>query len=125
MSEQYCMDRHDNKICLLANCKYNNILKGDFKELLGKLDAICFNYKHVDYLYTLFKYRFSGEIVVKSGQLFDIVQRAVHFNQTIRKLARKPSIAENRRLSKKYKKIEFLPKNKIDGNQWISFCTQS
>ena len=38
------------------------------------MDAFCFNYKHSDSLYTLFKYRFSGKIAIKSGQLFDIVQ---------------------------------------------------
>ena len=53
---------------------------GEIKELLQKLDAFCFNYKHVDFLYIRLKYRSSGKIVVKSGQLFDTVQRVVHFN---------------------------------------------
>ena len=48
--------------------------------MLQKKDAFCFNYQHVDYLYTFFKYRFSGKIVVKIGQLFGNVQRAVHYN---------------------------------------------
>ena len=58
----------------------------------------------MDYLYTLFKYRFSGKIVVKSGQLFDNLQRAVHFNQQNRGVDRMPSIAKKRLLRKRYRK---------------------
>ena len=35
------------------------------------MDAFCFNYQHLDCLYTLFKYRFGVKIVIKSGQHFD------------------------------------------------------
>ena len=76
----------------------------NIKKLLQKLDAFCFNYQHEDCLYTLFKYRFSGNIVVKSGQLFDNVQRAVHFNHQNKELDRMPGIAKTRLLRKKYKK---------------------
>ena len=75
--------------------------------MLKKLDAICFNYQHVDCLYTLFKLRFSGKIVVKSRQLFDNLQRAVHFNQQNRGVEKMPSIAKKRLLRKKYKKHLF------------------
>ena len=44
------------------------------------LDTFCFTYQQVDCLYTLFKYRFSGKVFAKSGQVFDNVQRAVDFN---------------------------------------------
>ena len=88
----------------LPSCRQHNILLGNIKDLLQKLDAFCFNYQHVDCLYTLFKYRFSGKIVVKSGQLFDNLQRAVHFNQQNRGVDRMPSIAKKRHLRKKYKK---------------------
>ena len=54
-------------------------------------------------VYTV-KYRFSGKIVVKTGQLFDNLQRAVHFNQQNRGADRMPSIAKKRLLRKKYKK---------------------
>ena len=76
----------------------------NFKDLLQKLDAFCFNYQHVDCLYTLFKYRFSGKIVVKSGQPFDNVERAALFNHQHRGVDRMPSIAKNRLSRKKYKK---------------------
>ena len=88
----------------LPNCRYHVILIGNIKELLQKLDAFCFNYQHVDCLYTLFMYRFSGKIVVKSEQLFDYLHRAVHFNRQNRGVERMPSIAKKRLLRKKYKK---------------------
>ena len=91
-------------MCFLPNCRYHIILIGNLKELLQKLDAFCFNYQHVDCLYTRFKYRSSGKIVLKSGQLFDNLQRAVHFNQQNRRVDRMPSIAKKRLLRKKYKK---------------------
>ena len=104
LSKEYCIARHDDKMCFLPNCRYHIILIGNIKDLLQKLDAFCFNYQHVDCLYTLFKYRFSGKIVVKSGQLFDKLQGAVHFNQQNRGVDRMPSIAKKRLLRKKYKK---------------------
>ena len=104
VGKEYCFAGHDDKMCFLPNCRYHIILLGNIKELLQKLDAFCFNYQHVDCLYTLFKYRFNGKIVIKSGQLFDYLQRAVHFNQRNRGVERMPSIAKNRLLRKKYKK---------------------
>ena len=104
VSKEYCIAGHDGKICFLPNCRYHNILIGNIKELLQKLDAFCFNYQHVDCLYTLFKYRFNGKIVIKSGQFFDYLQRAVHFNQQNRRVERMPSIAKMRPLRKKHKK---------------------
>ena len=91
-------------MCFVPNCTYHTILIGTIKDLLQKLDAFCFNYQHVDCLYTLFRYRFSGKIVIKRGQLFDYLQRAVHFSQQNRGVERMPSIAKKRLLRKKYKK---------------------
>ena len=104
VSKEYCIARHDDKMCFLPNCRYHNIPIGNIKELLQKLDAFRFNYQHVDCRYTLFKYRISGEFVVKSGQFFDNLQRAVHSNQQNRGMDRMPSIAKKRLLKKKYKK---------------------
>ena len=81
VSKDYCIARHDDKMCFLPNCRYHIIIIGNIEELLLKLDAFCFNYQHVDCLYTLFKYRFIGKIVIKSGQFFDNLQTAVHFIQ--------------------------------------------
>ena len=102
--KEYCIARHDDKMRFLPKCRYLIILIGNIKELPQKMDAFCFNYQHVDCLYTLFKYRFSGKAVLKSGQLFDNLQRAAPFNQQNRGVDRMPSIAEKRLLRKKYKK---------------------
>ena len=104
VSKEYCIAHHDDKMCFLANCSYHIVLIGNIKELLQKLDAFCFNYQDVDYLYTLFKYRFSGKVVLKSAQFFDSLQRAVHFNQQNRVVERMPSIAKKRLSGTKYKK---------------------
>ena len=102
--KEYCTARHNDRMCLLPNCRYHIILIGNIKELLQKLNGFCFNYQHVDCLYTFFKYRFSGKNVLKSGELFDNLQRAVHFSQHNRGVDRMPSIAKKRLLRKKYKK---------------------
>ena len=75
VSKYYCIDRHDDKMCFLPICRYHIILISNIKELLQKLVAFCFNYQHVDCLYTILKYRFIGKIVVKSGQVFDNLRR--------------------------------------------------
>ena len=49
-------------------------------------------------------FRFISKIVIKSGQVFDNLQRAVHFNQQKRGVERMPSIAKKRLLRKKCKK---------------------
>ena len=61
----------------------------------------------MDCLYTLFKYRFSGKIFAKRGQVFDNLQRAVDFNHRNKGVDRKPRIAKKRLLRKKYKKHLF------------------
>ena len=101
LCKDYCITHHDNKTCFLPACKYHIILPRNVEELLKKLDTICFTYQHVDCLYILFKYRFSGEIVAGSGQVFDNVQRAVDFNHSDKGVDRMPSIAKKETLEKK------------------------
>ena len=105
--KDYCIAHHHDKTCFLSACKYHIILLGNFEELLKKLDTFCFTYQHVDCLYTLFKYRFSGKVIAKSGQVFDNVQRTVDFNQGNKGLDRMPSNANWRLLRKKYRKHLF------------------
>ena len=116
--------RHDDKMCFLPNCRYHIILMGNIKHLLLKLDAFYFNYQHVDCLYTLFNYRFNGKIVIKSRQLFDILQRAVHFNQQNRGVERMPSIAKKRLFWKKYKKhlLSSFKKTKSTQTSGLAFA---
>ena len=105
--KDYCIAHHNDKTCFLPSCKYHILLFGNVEELLKKLDTFCFTYQHVDCLYTLFKYRLSGKVFAKSGQVIDNVQRAVDFNQRNKGVDRMPSIAKKRLLRKKYKKHLF------------------
>ena len=66
VSKEYCIACHDDKMCFLTNCRYHNSLIGNIKDLQQKLDAFRFNYQHVDCLYTLFKNRFNGKVVMKT-----------------------------------------------------------
>ena len=108
------MAHHDNKTCFLPACKYHIILLGEIEELLHKLDTFCFTYQHVDCLYTLFKYRFSGKNIAKSGNVFNNVQKAISFNQRNRGVDKMPSIAKKRLLRKKLKQhfLSDLQENK-------------
>ena len=64
---------------LLTQLQISHFLFGNVEELLQKLDPLCFTHQHVDCLHTLIEYRLKGYFVVKSGQVFDNVQRAVSF----------------------------------------------
>ena len=100
LSKEYCIARNDDKMCFLPNCRYQNILLGNIKELLQKSDAFCLDYQHADCLYALFKYRLSGKTVAKSGKVLDNVQRAVHLNHQNRGVDRMLRIVKKRLLSK-------------------------
>ena len=127
VSKEYCFARHDDKMCFLPKCRYHIFLISDIKEFLQKLDAFYFNYQHVDCLYTLFKNRFSCKIVVKSGQLFDNLQRAVHFNQQNRGVDRMPIIAKKRLSRIKYKKhmLSSFQKTKSTQNSGSDFADRN
>ena len=101
--KDYCIAHHDDKTCFSPSCKYHILLHGNVEELLKKLDTFCFTYQHVDCLHTLFKHRFSGKVIAKSGQVFGNVQRAVDFNHRNKGVDRMPSIAKKKLLRKKYK----------------------
>ena len=96
--KDYCIAHHNNKTCFLPACKYHIILglilPGNVEELVKKLDTFCFTYQDMDCLYTLFKYRFNGKVIAKSGQVFDNVQRPVDFNHRENGMDRMPSIAK-------------------------------
>ena len=92
--KDYCIAHHNENTCFLRACKYRIVLLGNVQELLKKLDKFCFTYQHVDCLYTLFKYQFSGKIFAKTGQVFDNVPRADDFNDRNKGVDRMPSIAK-------------------------------
>ena len=104
--KDYCMAHH-NKTRYLPACIYHIKLLANVEEPLKKLETFCFIYQHVDCLYTLFKYRFSGKVKAKKGQVFDNVQRAVDFNRRNKSVDRLPSVAKKRLRRKKFKKQFF------------------
>ena len=112
--KDYCIAHYGNNTCSLPACKYHITLLGEFEELLQKLDTFCFTYQHVDCLYNLFKYQFSGKVIPKSGNVFDNVQRAISFNQTNKGVDKMASIARKKLLRKKVKQhfMSALQKNK-------------
>ena len=112
-----CIAHHDDQRCFSRSCKYHILPLGNDEALLKKLDTFCFTYQHVDCLYTLFKFRFSGKVIAKSGQVFDNVKRAVDFNQRNTGVDRMASIAKNRLLRKKYKKHLFSSSQKTKRTQ--------
>ena len=120
----YCIAHHDDKTCFLPSCKYHVLLLGNVEELLKKLDSFCFAYQHVDCLYVLFKYGFSGKVIAKSGQVFDNVQRAVDFNQRNKGVDRMPSFAKKEDLAEKVRKafVHLFPKDKSNADQRFSVC---
>ena len=116
--KDYCIAHHNEKTCFLPACNYHIVLLGNVQELLKKLDSFCFTYQHVDCLYTLFKYRFSGKVIAKSGQVFDNLQRAVDFNHRNKGVDRVPSTAKNETLEeKKTKKHLFSSFQKTKATQ--------
>ena len=124
--KDYCIAHHDEETCFLPACKYHIMLRGNVEELLKMLDTFCFTYQHVDCLYTLFKYRFSGKVIAKSGQVFDNVQPAVDFNHRNKGVDRMPSIAKKRLVRKKFKTIYSAPfKRETNADQWISIWRKS
>ena len=106
-------------IRFLSARKCHIILLGEIEELLKKLDTFCSTYEHVDCLYTLFKYRFSGKIIAQNGNVFHNVQREIYFNQQNRGVDKKPSIAIKKLLRKMCEQnfLSALQKNKSTQTQ--------
>ena len=115
--KDYCIAHHNEKTCFLPACKYHIVLLGNVQELVKKLDSFCFTYQRVDCLYTLFKNRFSGKVIAKTGQVFDNVQRTVDFNHRNKGVDRMPSIAKKSFLRRKYKKHLFSSFQKTKATQ--------
>ena len=125
VSKVYCFACHDDKLCFLPSGRCHNIQIGNIKELLQKLDAFCFNYQHLDCLYTSFEHRFSVKFVVKSEQLFDNLQRPVHFNHQNRGVDRMPSIAKKRLLRKSTKNICWAPSKRPNRRKLVDESLQT
>ena len=86
----YCVAAHDPPFCILKTAN---------STFFSSLDRVCFTYQHVDCFYALFKFRFSGNVLEKNGEIFDSVEIAVSFiklNKGVDKI--------KRLLRKKFKK---------------------
>ena len=120
----YCIAHHDDKTCSLPACKYHIILLGNVEELLKTLDTFCFIYQHVACLYTLFKYRFSGKVIAKSGLVFDNMQRGVDFNHRKKGSGQKTEHCKKETIEEKDQKafIQLVSKDKNNADQWLSLC---
>ena len=120
--KKYCIAHHNDKSCSLPACKNHIILLGNVEELLKKLDTYCFTYQHVGCLFPLFKYRFSGKVIAKSGQVFDNVQRAVDFNQGTREWTECRALQKKEALKEKVQQafVQLLSKDKNNADQWFS-----
>ena len=92
----YCVACHDAEVCFLPVFGLHILILGNNEELLENLDTLCFTYQHVSIQHIVFKYRFSGNIVVNSGQVFDNEQRAVFFYQRSRGVDRMSSLTNMR-----------------------------
>ena len=109
---------------VFSACKNHIVLHGNVQELLKRLDKFCLTYQHVDCLYTLFKYRFSGKVIAKSGQLFDNVQQAVDFDHKNKGVDRMPSIAKKNSGGKSTKDICSAPFKKQKQRRPVVQCLQ-
>ena len=125
--KDYCIAHHNEKTCFLPAGKYHIVLLGNVQELLKKLDTFCFTYQHVDCLYTLFKYRFSGKVIAKSGQVFDNVQRAVDFNQHKQGSGQNAEHCKKETLEEKVQKVfgQLVSEDKNNAEQWFSVCRKN
>ena len=125
--KDYCIAHHNEKTCFLPTCKCHFVLHGNVQELLKKLDTFCFTYQHVDCLYTFFKYRFSGKVIAKSGQVFDNVQLAVDFNDRNKGVDRMSHITKKETLEEKVQEtfVQLLSKDKNNADQWFSVCLKN
>ena len=100
--KDYCIAHHHEKTCSIYACKDHIILLREIEELLHNLETFCFTYQRVDCLFTLFKYRFNGKIIAKSGKLFDNVQRALPLTKETEEWTKCRYIAKKRLLRKKF-----------------------
>ena len=81
---------------------------------IGNLRFTC---HHAECLYTIYRYRFSGDIFAKIGQVFDSVQKVVPFTLQKRGMDVFRSFAKKETTGKKYKKQLFSCFRKIKTTQ--------
>ena len=78
----------------------------------------------MDCLYTLFKYRFSGTVIAKSGQVFDNVQRAVDFNRGNKGVTECRALQKRDSCGKNLKSIYSAPSKRQEQRRPVVQCLQ-
>ena len=80
------------------------------KQLFDKLNQVQFTYQFENFLHTVFYLRFKESVCTKKGQLFDIMEGFVNFNQHFKGIARMPGVSKKRFLREKIQNEEFISK---------------
>ena len=90
--------------CSVEKCTYHILLYSEEgpESLLKKLNGSTFLYQHVDCVFTLYKFRFYGNIVRKNGEIIDELEKAVKYIESHKYLEKCPSITKKRLLRKKF-----------------------
>ena len=95
-------------------------------DLIGKLDRSCFTYQLVDRFYSLLKSSFSGSLLVKNGENFESVEKAVSFNKLSKAMDKMASIGK-KTFTQKIERVFAVFDSKIvwSWNEWINFFEAS
>ena len=90
---------------------------GDIGELLQKLDASCFTYQHVEFLYTISSIDFVLEVLPRVDKSLMLCRKQLTSIKESKELTENPE-SRKKTLSEKALKalIELLTKNKINSN---------
>ena len=86
---------------LLTHLQISHFTNRNHWSFAANMNALCFTYQQVDYLCTLFKYRFNDKLVFKSRQVLNIEQGAVYFDQKPNGVDKLFCIGKRRLLKKK------------------------
>ena len=91
------------------------------------MDAFCFNYQHVDCLYILFKYRFSGNLLSRVDNSLVMCKGYLISTTKTEEKRQKAQHREKKTPEEKVQKtfVELHPETQIDSNYWISLWRQN
>ena len=104
LTSQYVVASH-NSFCPLKTGRYHIILiSSSTEDLLRKLEDLSYLCQTVDYLYTLYKHQFFGNILEDSGLVFTQLDRAVQHTYESKFVEKLPSVSKERLTRKKFKR---------------------
>ena len=80
LTNEYVVAAH-NSFCPLKTCRYHIVLiSSSTEDLFKKLEDLSYLYQTVDFLFTLYKHQFFGNVLEESGPVFTQLDRAVQHN---------------------------------------------